>query len=146
MKTMLNIKKSPYGLLLFTAIALLFAFVSPPFATLDQDMTMFSLPLPVVVWMFPLLLITFWLLYLLTRQFLYSIVITRIHIFITVTATLLIVAILYLIVNPSRFTIERYELIGNAMQILVLLLACGQFIYLLNILLGIFGRHKISNN
>jgi hypothetical protein len=145
MKTMLNIKKSPYGLLLLTAIALLLAFVSPPFATRDlQDMTMFSLPLEIVVWIFPLLLICFWLLYLLTRRFLYSIIITRIHILITVFATLLIVAILYLIVNPSQFAIERYELVGNAMQILVVLLACGQLAYLANVLLGLFGKKRVQ--
>ena len=77
MKTVLNIKESPYGLLLFTAIALLFAIVFPPIANIDfRDKTMFSAPLAIIVWIIPLLLISIWLLYLLTKRFLYSITIT----------------------------------------------------------------------
>lgn len=144
MKTILNIKKNPDVLLLFMAIALLFVFVSPPFSTLDEDMTMFSLPLAIMVWIFPLLLISFWLLYRLTRRFLYSFVITRIHIFVTVSATILIVAILYLTTNRSQFVTERYELIGNTMQVLVMLLVCGQLAYLANVFLGLLEKPRVQ--
>lgn len=131
-------------MLLFMAIALLFVFVSPPFSTLDEDMTMFSLPLAIMVWIFPLLLISFWLLYRLTRRFLYSFVITRIHIFVTVSATILIVAILYLTTNRSQFVTERYELIGNTMQVLVMLLVCGQLAYLANVFLGLLEKPRVQ--
>ena len=144
MKTILNIKKNPDVLLLFMAIALLFVFVSPPFSTLDEDMTMFSLPLAIMVWIFPVLLISFWLLYRLTRRFLYSFVITRIHIFVTISATMLIVAILYLTTNRSQFVTERYELIGNTMQVLVMLLVCGQLAYLANVFLGLLEKPRVQ--
>lgn len=143
MKTMLNIKEAPYGILLFTAIALLFALVFYPIVNIDfQGKTMFSVPLTIMVWIIPLLLIIFWLLYLLTRTFLYSITITWIHVLITVLATILMVTVLYIGINPSQSTNGRYELIGNAMQILSIIFVFGQLIYLANILLGLFGRHK----
>jgi hypothetical protein len=79
MKTVLNIKESPYGLLLFTAVALLVALVLSPIADMGfQDKTMFSIPLAIMVWIIPVLLISFWLLYLLT---IYSMTITWIHVF-----------------------------------------------------------------
>jgi len=144
MRTILNIKERPYGLLLLTAIALLLACVFPPFEAIDfQGKTMFSFPLAVVIWIFPLLLISFWGLYLLTRRFLYSIAITRIHVLVTVSATILIVTVLYIGINPSQFTTDRHESIGNAMQILVLIFLGGQFFYLANVLIGLFVKHKV---
>jgi hypothetical protein len=143
MKTILNIKESPYGMLLFTAIALLIAFVSPAFAGIDlQDMTMFSLPLTTVVWMIPMFLILLWLLYLVTKGFLYSKIFTTIHVLVTVLAIVLIVTMLYIGINPSQAVTERHAFIGNIIQILVMLFVGGQFIYLANVLLGIFGRQK----
>ena len=78
MNAMHNIKDRPDRLLLFTAILLLFALVFPFVAGVDfQNKTMFSVPLVIMVWMIPLLLIAFWLLYLMTRRFLYSMIIAQ---------------------------------------------------------------------
>lgn len=149
---MLNIKERPYRLLLFTAIALSFALVFPPIAHIDfQDKTMFSVPLVIIAWIIPLLLISFWLLYLLTKRFLYSIAITWIHVLITVSATILMVIFLYIGINPLQLAshsyydislMERQELIGNAMQILFILFICGQFTFLANVLSGLFTKNK----
>lgn len=145
MRTTLNIKERPYGLLLITATALFLAFVFPPLLTMDfKDKEMFTLPLAMVLWIIPLLLISFWCLYLLTSKFLYSMTITRIHVLVTVSATSFIMTVLYIGVSPSRFAIDRPELIGNAMQLLILIFLCGQFLYLANVLLGFFGRHKVQ--
>ena len=145
MKTMHNIKERPDRLLLFTAIISLFALVFPSLGNIDfQDKTMFSLPLVIMVWTIPLLLIAFWLLYLMTRRFLYSMTIARIHIFITVSATILMVTVLYIGFNPSQLTNDRHQFIGNAMQILFIIFVCGQFAYLANVLLGLFRRHKVQ--
>ena len=71
------IKERPYRLLLFTAIALSLALVFLSIAYLDfQDIAMFSVPLAIMVWIIPSLLIFFWLLYLPTKRFLYSTTIT----------------------------------------------------------------------
>jgi cell division protein FtsW (lipid II flippase) len=115
MKTLPNIKEAPYGLLLLTAIVLLFALVFPPVATIDfQDKTMFSVPLTTMVWIIPFLLIAFWLLYVLTNRFLYSVTITRVHVLITVFVAILIVTVLYSGIKPLQPTSDRHELIGNA--------------------------------
>ena len=138
---MFNIKERPHRLLLFTAIGLLLSLVLPPIAHLDfQGKTMFSVPLATMVWIIPVLLISLWLLYVLTSRFLYSVTITWIHIFVTVFATILIMAVLYIGINPSQFRNDRHELIGNAIQNLAILFVCGQFAYLANVLLGLLYK------
>src|SRR4030095_4289051 len=102
MRTMLNIKKRPYGLLLFTAIVLMLAFAFSPFATTSfQDKAMFGLPLALVVLIITVFLFSLWLLYLLTWRFLYSMTITWIHIVITVSTAILIATVIYIGINPS---------------------------------------------
>ena len=143
MKSILNIKESPYVLLLFTTFALLLALAFRPIADINlQDITMFSFPLSSIVWVFPFLLLTSWLVYLITNKFLYSKTITWLHVLITVTTTLLIISVLYIGINPSRLTSDRHELIGTIMQILSLLFVLGQLAYIANLLFGFFGRSK----
>jgi hypothetical protein len=143
MKTILNIKEKPYGLLLLTAAALLLALVFYPIANIDfEGKTMFNVPLTTMAWIIPLLLLSLWLLYVLTNRFLYSVTITRIHVAITALVTLLIVAVLYIGISPSQPANDRPELIGNAMQILSAIFVLGQFMYVGNVLLGLFGRRK----
>ncbi len=143
MKSILSIKESPYVLFLFTTIALLLTLAFRPIAEIDiQDITMFSFPLSSIVWVFPFLLLSSWLIYLVTNKFLYSIAITWIHVLTTVITTLLIVIVLYIGINPSQFTSDQHELIGIIIQILSLLFVFGQLAYVVNILIGIFGRAK----
>lgn len=142
---MFDIKKSPFDLLLVAAIVLLFALIFPRITNIDfQDVTMFNVPLAIMAWIIPLLLVALWLLYLLTKRLLYSMTITRIHIFTTVSATFLIVTILYIGINPSHLTNGRHELIGKAIQILSIIFVGSQFTYLANVLLGLFSGHKVK--
>ena len=141
MSTILNIRKSPHQLLLLTAIALLFMLVISPMAKIDfQDKTMFSLPLAAMLWIIPLFLMCLWLLYLLTNGFLYSVTMTRIHVLLTVLATILVLTVLYIGINPSQGTSENHRLIGDSMQILSLIFVFAQLIYLANVLLGLFTK------
>jgi hypothetical protein len=143
MKTSLNLKENPFVLLLFTTIILLLALALRPIANVDfQDKVMFGLPLDSIAWLIPLFLISFWLIYLMTKEFLYSVTITWIHVLTTVVTTFLIVTLLYIGITPSPYTSDRHELIGNAMQILTLIFVFGQLIYLANVGLGILGRRK----
>ncbi|MDX2048097.1 MAG: hypothetical protein SFU87_15005 [Chitinophagaceae bacterium] len=146
MKTLLNIRKSPHGLLLFTSIALLFALTLRPIANIDfQGRTMFGLPSESMGWIIPLFLLLFWLLYLLTKNFLYSITISRAHVLITVISALLFfVAVLYIGISPSQYIRDRHELAGNAMQILTMIFIFGQLIYVANVLLGLFYKKQIN--
>lgn len=143
MKTSLNLKENPFVLLLFTAIVLLFALALRPITNVDfQGKVMLGIPLDSMVWIIPLFLVSFWLLYLATKKFLYSVTVTWINVLTTVITTLLIVAVLYIGTNPSPDARGRHELIGNAMQILTLLLVFGQIIYIVNVGLGILGRRN----
>ncbi len=143
MKSILSIKESPYVLLLFTTIALLLALAFRPIAEIDiQDITMFSFPLSSIVWIFPFLLLSSWLIYLVTNKFLYSRTITWIHVLITVITTLLIAIVLYIGINPTSYTNDRHELIGIVIQVLSILFVFGQLIYIANFLIGFFGRSK----
>jgi hypothetical protein len=147
---MLNIKEKPYFLLLFTAVVLFIAFVFPPVARIDfQDKTMFSIPLNIAVLIIPSLLISIWLLYLLTKRIIYSLTVTRIHVIITISTAILIAIVLYIGINPMQASSDsfhdtalsdRQELIGNAMQILFMIFICTQFAFLANILLGLFKK------
>jgi amino acid transporter len=142
-KNILNIKENPFGLLLFAAIVLMLALVFRPTADIDlQDMTMFGVPLTIMVWIIPLLLISIWLLYLWTKNLLYSRSVTWIHVLVTVVATMLMVTVLYIGIYPSQTTTDQHEFIGNVMQMLTLLLVFGQILYFANVLLGLFDRQK----
>ncbi|MBK6901493.1 MAG: hypothetical protein IPH04_01430 [Saprospirales bacterium] len=143
MKTALNLKENPFVLLLFTTIILLLALALRPIANVDfQDKVVFGIPLDNMVWIIPLFLMSFWLLYLATKKFLYSPTVTWIHVLTTVITTLLIVALLYIGITPSPYTSDRHELIGNAMQMLTLIFVLGQLFFIANIGLGILGRRK----
>jgi hypothetical protein len=105
-----HLKERPYGLLLFTAIALSVALGFLSIAYIDfQDKTMFSVPLAILVWIIPLLLIFFWLLYLPTKKFLYSTAITCTHVLITVSTTILIVVVLCIVFIPLQRVSPGYQ-------------------------------------
>lgn len=149
---MLNIRERPYSILLFAAIALSLVFVSLPIGHIDfQEKRMFSVPLSIFVWIIPLLLVFCWLLYLLTKRFLYSNTITWVHVLITASTTILIVTILYIFISPfqpgsNRYSdtslVERQELIGNTTRIVFIIFVCGQCVYLANLLLGLYKKLK----
>ncbi len=146
---MLNIKEKPDRLLLFAAIALSLAFAFLPITRSDfQDKTMFGVPLGIFVWTIPLLLLTLWTLYLLTKRVLFSKGISWIHVLITVCTTMLTAIIFYIAINPVQVQSYHYfgpnsvEIIGNTTQAMFFLFVFGQFIFLINILLGLFKKIK----
>lgn len=136
------IKERPYRLLLFTAIALSLALVFLSIAYIDfQDIAMFSIPLAIIVWIIPSLLIFFWLLYLPTKRLLYSTTITWTHVLITVSTTILMVTILCIVFIPLQPITPGYiELIGNATRIVFIMFVVGQCTYIVNVLLGLFTK------
>jgi hypothetical protein len=137
----LNIKKRPFVLLLFTAIMLLAALALSPISSVDfQDKVMFGVPLNNAVWFIPLFLISIWLLYFTTEKYLYSKAMTWIHLTTTIVSTLLILSFLSIGVNPTQYVSDRYELVGDTIQVLTLLFIVGQLIYLANFIIGIMKR------
>ena len=144
MQTSLNFRKEPFALLLLTTIILLFLLALRPVSNVDfQDKVMFGLPLDNMVWILPCFLISFWLLYLATKKFLYSTKATWVHVITTVASTLVIVSILYIGINPTQTISEHHELVGNIIQIVTLLFIAGQLTYIGNLILGLFRGHKM---
>jgi hypothetical protein len=135
-------KERPYGLLLFTAIALSLALVFLSIAYIDfQDSGMFGVPLTIMVWIIPSLLIFFWLLYLPTKRFLYSTTFTWTHILVTVSTTIILVIVLCIVFTPLLPTSHGYpELIGDVIRIVFIMFTIGQCTYLANVLLGLFTK------
>ena len=128
MQTSLNFRKEPFALLLLTTIILLFVLALRPISNTDfHDKVMFGVPLNNMVWIIPFFLISFWLLYLATKKFLYSTKATWVHVIATVASTLLIVSILYFGINPTQTISENHELVGNIIQIVTLIFIVGQF-------------------
>jgi hypothetical protein len=145
MKSSLDLNKRPFVLLLLTAIILWFALVLWPIAKVDvQDKVVFGISLEYMLWIVPLVLISFWLLYLTTGKFLYSATLTWVHIVATVITTLLIVALICIGITPSSYISDRNEVIGNTLHILTLTFLSAQLIYIVNVGLGILGRRNAS--
>ena len=143
MQTSLNFRKEPFALLLLTTIILLFVLALRPISNTDfHDKVMFGVPLNNMVWIIPFFLISFWLLYLATKKFLYSTKATWVHVIATVASTLLIVSILYFGINPTQTISENHELVGNIIQIVTLIFIVGQFTYIVNLILGLFKGQK----
>lgn len=145
MKTSFNLKENPFVLLLFTTITLLFAFAFRPIANVSfQDKVAFGIPLDNIIWIIPSFLLSFWLLYLATKKFLYSVTATWVHVITTVIPTILIVSVLYIGIDPSSYIINSHDLVGNTIHILTLIFIVGQLIYLANVGLGIWRSRKVS--
>jgi hypothetical protein len=144
MQTSLNFRKEPFALLLLTTIFLLFVLALRPISNVDfQDKVIFGVPLDNMVWVIPYFLISFWMLYLATKKFLYSTIATWVHVIATVTSTLLIVSILYIGISPTHKISEQHELIGNVILILTLIFIAGQLTFIGNVIFGLIRRHKL---
>lgn len=146
MSIKLNIYKKPEQLLLYTGIAFLFALVFSIVAKIDfHDTKLFSVPLTTMLWATPMFLFALWLLYIFANRFLYSSTFTRLHIFITVLLTILILIILFISINPSQGIIENHETIGNSILLLFLLFVLAQLVFVANLLLGLLTKRKIDH-
>jgi amino acid transporter len=145
METSLNFKKEPFAILLATTIILLFVLALRPISNIDfQDKVMFSVPLGNMVWIIPCFLISFWLLYLVTKKFLYSKTATWINVIATVISTLLIVSVLYIGIDPTPSISQRHELVGNVIQLVTLLFTAVQFTYIGNLIFGLIKRKNFK--
>lgn len=133
----------PY--LLFLVMALIFLFVLSlwPIAPADlHDKVMFGIPLSNLIWIMPLFLIAFWLVYVRSRKYLYSITATWIHVITTVLSTLFILLMVYFGMNPTPEVSDKHELMGHAVQFIVAIFVVGQLFYIVNIFFGWLSRKK----
>ena len=156
-------QNKPYKLLLWTAILLLvmglFAF-NLPIDILLGDMN-FVFPLVDYIYVAPIILIVFWLLYKATRNVLYSNRLTWTHIILTIATSLFIFALPFILTNSyyghagklrhyydyGRFS--RFIVFGDFAFIVItvfLVAAVGLLIYFVILLLGMHKRTSGQNN
>jgi len=157
---MFKFKEKPYNLLLLTAILLFIAGLFSgnfPIDILLHD-TYFVLPITYLLWFPSLVLAFFWLLYLLTKRFLFSKVLTWTHIILTITCSVFIHVIPYLSAYssaglagaPRRYydngIFNKYKVFSNMNTIILLtflILVLGQLIYFINLIIGIYKRKNL---
>ena len=159
----MRLKQKPYNLLLLTSILLfivgLFGFDS----AMDIHMhdTHFVFPLTYLPWTPSIILLIFWLLYLVTKNFLYSKALTWTHILLTIAACIFILTLPYLLTNtyegfagmPRRYydigQSKTYQFFGELTKTAVVIgfiLVAGQLTYLANLAIGLSKHVGGQNN
>jgi len=157
---MFKFKERPYNLLLLTAILLFIAGLFSgnfPIDILLHD-TYFVLPITYLLWFPSFVLAFFWLLYLLTKRFLFSKVLMWTHITLTIICSVFIHVIPYLSVYssaglagaPRRYydndISNKYRVFNNMNTIILLtliVLLLGQLIYFVNLIIGFYKRKNL---
>jgi heme/copper-type cytochrome/quinol oxidase subunit 1 len=159
----MRLKQRPYNLLLLTSILLfivgLFSFNSAMDIHLHD--TYFVFPLTYLMWIPSVILLIFWLLYLLTKKFLYSKALIWTHIISTIVGSVFILAFPFLLTNsheglagiPSRYydigQSKTYQFFGNLTKttvVIAFILTAGQLTYLINFVVGLYKRPGAQNN
>ncbi len=139
-------KSKPYALFLPAAIALSLVFLqSPVFRTEGEFVSLFGIPLYTMRWFAPLLMLTLWLLYQLTKHWQYSGVIAWMHVLITLISTCWISLVLYLgiLFEPPKHS-GALPLIGLSMQWLFITFAFAQSLFGVNLALGLFHKRTLT--
>lgn len=142
----------PHRLLLFTAIGLSLLLVLLQMTNKGfQPESLFLVPLVVIAWAIPITLTLFWILYLLTKKFMYSKVLAWTHVLFTVFTAVFLLIVLYSGFDPWNPLAHRYydtgafdnqRIIGWVVRIVFVVLISGQGIYVVNVLRGLFIRYK----
>ncbi len=154
---MFSLKKHPYNLLLLTAILLFPVSFFTADNTLDIHLhdTFIILNLKQSLWIFIIVLLLFWLLNLFSKHFLFSKLLTRLHVVFLAVASLALVVISFYAKNyynglggmPRRYydygswnNIIRYANLSNIILITVLVFVLGMLMYLVNLIIGVFKK------
>jgi hypothetical protein len=140
----LRVDRSPLILMPLATMILLLVIALSAFMGMSlQGMTIYSLPFESMLWTFPFLQMFLWLCYALTRRYMCSMKMAWIHIVLTVFTTLLIGIVIFIGAAPAQFLRVNDLMVGKALQILTLLFALGQMIYVANLCIGLTGRYGV---
>ncbi len=154
----MRLRQRPYNLFLLTALGLflagLFSFNSLVNIFFQRKYHLFYFTY--YVWIFAALLFVFWLLYLLTKHFLFSKVLSWTHIFLTLISclTFFVFSLLFKRLSSGLAGMPRYYYDTNktvyevylfwtrTAVIIGLLFIIGQLTYLTNLFIGLTKRFK----
>ncbi|MDH7462570.1 hypothetical protein QEG73_14835 [Chitinophagaceae bacterium 26-R-25] len=143
----------PFNLLLFAATLLFIAsiFIRDETANLHYNDAYYVLSLKMICLCGVVFLGFFWFLYRATNNFLYSRILTWLHVVITVAAIFLFLSALQSnnVNRPSRYIdIVGVDTIDHRYVTSIIILICAfiiaQFIYMLNILFGLSSRSSLE--
>lgn len=155
---MLKIKNHPYHLLLLTAILFIIATQFLPInsttdISLHDSYTLLSTTY--FIWYAVLLLAIFWVLYVITKNILYSNKLSWVHTLFTIFTALSIVVLPYVLPvsylaltgMPRRYYTsvdiqEPLEQLNYMITIAFVIAIAGQFIYFINLAIGLWFRWK----
>jgi heme/copper-type cytochrome/quinol oxidase subunit 1 len=149
-------KQKPYNLLLWTALFLVLTsfFILKQNNSVDIHLhdTYFVIAHTHVFWLLAIVALIVWILYLLTNKILYSKALTWTHIIITMLTLLLFALNLFFdngFINPvpRRYydysnwnSFNNYTTLTKAIGISIFVLLLGQFIFVINFIMGLFKR------
>lgn len=158
---MFHIKKRPYNLILLTAILILIAsfFTSDETVDFHLNDTYFIIPSQYLFWATTGLLMVLWIMYIVTHRFLFSKVLTWVHVIMTTLA-------LVLLIGSSVYFNNYYEgLAGmprhyydynnwngivlnnnltNVVLTTFLIMSLGFFAFLINLIVGVFRNFSVE--
>ena len=160
---MFNFKDRPYNLLLLTAVLILIASFFAFDQTFDIHLhdTMFVIAMTHLFWATIILLLIFWTLYLLTKRFLFSKILTWTHIVLTIAASMILMTISFysnsfyqeLAGMPRRYfdidgseTFKWYNILTKGTLIVILLMTLGLLIYIINFAVGLLKNSAVRHN
>ncbi|MBS0647577.1 MAG: cbb3-type cytochrome c oxidase subunit I [Verrucomicrobia bacterium] len=149
-------KQKPYNLLLWTGLVLVLTsfFILKQSNSVDIHLhdTYFVIAHTHVFWLLAILAFFVWTLYLLTNKILYSKALTWTHVIITILTLLLFALTLFfsdsfMNTTPRRYydysswgSFDSYTTLTKALGITIFALLFGQFIFVINLIAGLFKR------
>jgi cytochrome c oxidase subunit 1 len=122
--------------------------------------TYYVFPLTYFIWTPSIILVAFWLVYLVTRNVLFSKALTWTHVTLTTIACIFILTLPYFVTNsfegiagmPRRYydigQSKTYQIFGQLTKttvVIIFVLLIGQLTYLLNFFIGLY-KHFIRQN
>jgi hypothetical protein len=152
----MNIEKHPYHLLPMAAVAIAIVGLLSGNSTVDIHLhdTYFVLASVTFIWLSAAALLLLWILYLFTKNVLYSSRLSRIHIFLSILSAVFIAILPYLLTlivkEYSELSYQnlshRASAIGDKVRLcsiaLIILILAGQSIWFVNLVLGIVHNKR----
>jgi predicted neutral ceramidase superfamily lipid hydrolase len=159
----MQFRQKPYNLFLLAAALIVILGLLTYKSTIDINVsdTYYILPLTILTWIPTMMLLLFWVLYSVTKAYLWSKWLTWTHVVLTIIISLVMVTSPYLSGYsysgvpgaPRRYydhgELNRLHVFHNLSDIVVLaalILIGGQLLYFVNLFTGIFIRRVRQNN
>ncbi len=156
----MKFKRNPFHLLLLNAFFLFFISLFIPNREIDIHFhdTFFILPIKYLIWFPTLFQFVFWIIYLITKQYLFSNLLSWIHIVLLVSTSLSIVVLTYYLLNsisqpiihPTVDSIKNLrpnQAPSDLISSLSFLLIGSSLIYITNLIIGLLkGINRMRPN